>query len=87
MTNPIGVNAWVWVSPLTDERLAWLAPRVRAMGFDDLERPVEQLGDWHPRRAAELLAEHGLGASVCLVMPPGRVLGGAPPGGVAEAQA
>ena len=30
----LGANTWIWVSPLTDERLTQLAPRVRDMGFD-----------------------------------------------------
>jgi D-psicose/D-tagatose/L-ribulose 3-epimerase len=85
--NPIGANAWIWVSPLTDERLAALAPRVRAMGFDVLELPVEHPGDWDPARAAELLEASGLRASVCLVMPPGRELAAADRGTVADTQA
>ena len=32
--NKLGANTWIWVSPLTDERLTQLAPRVRDMGFD-----------------------------------------------------
>jgi D-psicose/D-tagatose/L-ribulose 3-epimerase len=72
--NPIGANTWIWVSPLTDERLAELAPRVRRMGFDVVELQVENPGDWDPGRAAELLEEQGLGASLCAVMPPGRDL-------------
>lgn len=70
----IGVNTWVWTSPLTDDRLAALAPRVREWGFDVIELPVEQPGDWDPHRAADLLAELGLKATVCVVMPPGREL-------------
>jgi D-psicose/D-tagatose/L-ribulose 3-epimerase len=72
--NPIGANTWIWVSPLTDERLARLAPQVREMGFDVIELQVENPGDWDPGRAAELLAEQQLGASLCAVMPPGRDL-------------
>ena len=73
--NPrLGANAWIWVSPLTDERLEALAPRVRAWGFDMLELPIEQHGDWDPARAAEILQEHGLRASVCVAMGPGREL-------------
>lgn len=72
----LGVSTWVWCSPLSDERLAQLAPRVRAWGFDVIELPVEQPGDWDPGRAAELLDRLGLKASVCLVMPPGRELVG-----------
>ncbi|ANZ41202.1 sugar phosphate isomerase [Lentzea guizhouensis] len=70
----IGVNTWVWTSPLTDDGLAALAPKVREWGFDVIELPVEQPGDWDPHRAADLLAALGLRATVCLVMPPGREL-------------
>jgi D-psicose/D-tagatose/L-ribulose 3-epimerase len=72
--NPLGANTWIWVSPLTDERLAHLAPRVRGMGFDVIELQIETPGDWDPGRAAEVLAENKLGASLCAVMPPGRDL-------------
>lgn len=74
MTFPIGVNTWVWTSPLTDARLAELAPRVRDWGFDVIELPVEQPGDWDPARASDLLASLGLGATVALVMGEGREL-------------
>jgi D-psicose/D-tagatose/L-ribulose 3-epimerase len=72
--NPVGVNAWVWVSPPTDARLAALAPRVRGWGFDLLELPIETPGDWDPARTAELLDGLGLGASICVAMGPGRDL-------------
>lgn len=72
--NPIGANTWIWVSPPTDERIAMLAPRIRDIGFDLIELPVENLGDWNPNRTAELLAGLGLGATVCAVMPPDRDL-------------
>ena len=84
---PIGANTWIWVSPATDDRVAELAPRVAGWGFDLLELPVEQPGDWDPERTAELLAEHGLGASVCAVMPPGRELVATDAGTVSETQA
>ncbi|OPG02472.1 sugar phosphate isomerase/epimerase [Microbispora sp. GKU 823] len=82
----IGVNTWVWVSPLTDESLAVLAPRIAGWGFDVVELPVEQPGDWDPGRAAALLDGLGLGASVVLTMPPGRELVGAPGQSVQETQ-
>ncbi len=75
--NPIGANTWIWVSPLTDGRLETLAPRVAGWGFDLIELPVENPSDWNPDHAAETLAENGLGATVCAVMPPGRELAGA----------
>jgi D-psicose/D-tagatose/L-ribulose 3-epimerase len=72
--NPIGANAWIWTSPLTDMGTAELAPKLAAWGFDLAELPVENVGDWDPARAAEVLPKHGLGATVCAVMPPGREL-------------
>lgn len=74
MPRKLGVNTWVWTSPLTDEALTQLAPRVRDWGFDLIELPVENLGDWDPAAARVLLQDLGLGATVCLVMGPGREL-------------
>jgi D-psicose/D-tagatose/L-ribulose 3-epimerase len=72
--NAVGASTWIWVSPLTDESLAELAPKVRGLGFDVIELQVEQPGQWDAGRAAELAAEHGLATSLCCVMPPGRDL-------------
>jgi D-psicose/D-tagatose/L-ribulose 3-epimerase len=83
----IGANTWIWTSPLTDERLAQIAPRLRDWGFDVVELPVEQLGDWSPEHAAEVLAEHGLGASIAVAMAPGRELCGADQETIATTQA
>nr|BFF23637.1 hypothetical protein GCM10025732_16020 [Glycomyces mayteni] len=82
----IGVNTWVWASPLDDEALARLAPRIAAWGFDAIELPVESPGDWDAARAAELLHELGLAVTVVLVMGPGRELVAAPAETVAETQ-
>ncbi|MFB7513483.1 sugar phosphate isomerase/epimerase family protein [Streptomyces sp. NPDC056144] len=82
----IGVNTWVWDSPSTDGTLGRLVPKVAAWGFDTVELPVEQPGDWSPERAAALLHEHGLAASVVLVMPPGRELVAASPETIRDTQ-
>jgi D-psicose/D-tagatose/L-ribulose 3-epimerase len=74
VSNPIGANTWIWVSPLTDERLAALAPRVRGFGFDVIELPIESLGDWDPGRTRELLDGLGLRGTACAVMSPDRDL-------------
>jgi D-psicose/D-tagatose/L-ribulose 3-epimerase len=74
MNNPIGANTWIWTSPLTDERLAELAPRIRAWGFSAIELPIENWADWDPVRTRDLLQQLGLSATTCLVMPPGRDL-------------
>jgi D-psicose/D-tagatose/L-ribulose 3-epimerase len=70
----IGANIWIWESPITDRAVADVAPRVKELGFDLVELPVEEPGGWDPARAADTLAELGLGATVCCVMPPGRDL-------------
>ncbi len=72
--HALGVNTWVWTSPLTDATLAELAPRLSAWGFDVVELPVENPGDWDPVRAHALLDDLGLAASVVLVMGEGREL-------------
>jgi D-psicose/D-tagatose/L-ribulose 3-epimerase len=72
--NPIGANTWIWTSPLDDAELASIAPRVAEWGFDLIELPVENVGDWDPEGAAELLSDLGLGASVAAVMAPSRDL-------------
>ena len=56
----LGVNTWVWTSPLTDAVLPELARHVAAMGFEAIELPLENPGDWDAARAADLLAELGL---------------------------
>ena len=78
MTDRLGVNTWVWTSPLTDDALAGIAPRVKEWGFDVIELPVEAPGDWDPARAARLLSDLGLAATVVLVMGEGRELVEAP---------
>jgi D-psicose/D-tagatose/L-ribulose 3-epimerase len=70
----IGASTWIWVSPLDDERLAELVPRLAGWGFDLVELPVESPGDWDPSFARSLLSRHGLRAGVCAVMAPGRDL-------------
>ncbi|ALG11328.1 sugar phosphate isomerase/epimerase family protein [Kibdelosporangium phytohabitans] len=82
----IGVNTWVWTSPLDDGALRELAPKVAGWGFDTIEMPVENPGDWAPDTARALLADLGLVASVVLVMPPGRELVRADAGTVTSTQ-
>lgn len=69
-----GVNAWVWVSPLTTDELRDLAPKVKMMGFDMLEIPIESLLDLDYKTGAKILQDYGLGVSVCAAMGPDRDL-------------
>jgi D-psicose/D-tagatose/L-ribulose 3-epimerase len=70
----IGANIWIWDSPITDAAIAEVAPRVKELGFDLIELPVEEPGAWDEDRAAALLEDLELGAGLCCVMPPGRDL-------------
>jgi len=70
----VGVNTWVWTSPLTDETLDRLARRVAEMGFTAIELPLEQPGDWDAVRAADTLTELGLTPIVIGAMGAGRSL-------------
>ncbi|GAA5089561.1 sugar phosphate isomerase/epimerase [Microbacterium yannicii] len=74
MQRTIGVNTWVWTSPLTDESLAELAPKIAGMGFGAIELPLENAGDWDAGRAGELLASLRLQPVVIGAMGPGRSL-------------
>ncbi|MBP8972273.1 MAG: sugar phosphate isomerase/epimerase [Anaerolineae bacterium] len=69
-----GVNAWVWVSPLTTEGVAELAPKVKALGFDWFEVPLDLTDSIDYARAGAILRDHGLGVSVCAAMGPDRDL-------------
>jgi D-psicose/D-tagatose/L-ribulose 3-epimerase len=69
-----GVNAWVWVSPLTTEELAKLAPTVAGMGFDLLEVPLESISDLNHERGATILRDNGLSVSACAAIGPDRDL-------------
>ncbi|MEU3733873.1 sugar phosphate isomerase/epimerase family protein [Streptomyces sp. NPDC033538] len=85
--RPIGANPWIWHSPITEEALAEVLPRLAGWGFDCAELPLEQPGDWQPATAVQLLGDHGLTpAAVMAVMPPGRDLVRAEPSVVRHTQ-
>lgn len=69
-----GVNAWVWVSPCNTEELAALAPKVKGMGFDILEIPIEGTFDLDYVTGAQILRDNGLGGTMCAAMGPDRDL-------------
>jgi D-psicose/D-tagatose/L-ribulose 3-epimerase len=71
---PIGINTFVWASPLTTADIATLAPRAAAMGFDLFEMPIEGTGDIDYPTAAGICRDHGLKVSVCAAMGPDRDL-------------
>ena len=70
----LGINTWVWTSPLTIETFERLAAHVSGLGFDLIEVPIENPGDLDYARAAEVAREHGLAVTVCAAMSPDRDL-------------
>lgn len=78
MRRTLGVNTWVWTSPLSDSSLESLAAKAATLGFGSIELPVETPGDWSPERARDVLAEHRLLPIVIGAMGPGRNLIAAP---------
>jgi D-psicose/D-tagatose/L-ribulose 3-epimerase len=70
----IGVNGWVWSSPVNTDEFAKLAPRVATMGFDLFEFGIESTNDLDYARAGAIAREHKLGVSVCAAMGPDRDL-------------
>ena len=64
----IGVNAWVWSSPITTEELGRLAPMIAGMGFDLVEVPIESTTDLDYRKGAEIVRANRLAVSVCAAM-------------------
>jgi D-psicose/D-tagatose/L-ribulose 3-epimerase len=70
----IGVNAWVWSSPITTEELGRLAPIIAGMGFDLVEVPIESTTDLDYRKGGEIARANRLAVSVCAAMGPDRDL-------------
>lgn len=86
MRRALGVNTWVWASPLTDQTLERLAHTAAGLGFEAIELPVESPGDWDPVRASDLLRELSLTPYVVGAMGAGRDLVAASPATVESTQ-
>lgn len=80
----VGVNTWVWVSPLTDDNVATLLRTVADLGFDAVEIPLENVGDLSAETVGAALAETGLTPYVAGAMAPGRDLVATDPASVAR---
>ena len=70
----IGVNTWVWTSPLTDADVAAMLRRIAGMGFDAVELPLENPGDLTVEVVRDALEETRLTPYVVGAMAPGRDL-------------
>jgi D-psicose/D-tagatose/L-ribulose 3-epimerase len=84
--RPLGVNTWVWVSPLTDDNVVDLLRRIAALGFDAVELPLERMGDLTAPVVGAGLVETGLTPYVVGAMAPGRDLVAADPEAVTTTQ-
>ncbi|WP_141014481.1 sugar phosphate isomerase/epimerase family protein [Nocardioides sambongensis] len=82
----IGVNTWVWTSPLTDPDLPGLLRHIAGLGFDAVELPLENAGDLTVDAVGAALQETGLAAYLVGAMAPGRDLVAAAPEVVAATQ-
>lgn len=78
MKRDIGVNLWVWDSPVTTSVIIERSSAVRQWGFDTLELPIENATDWDGPIVRDVLHDNGLGATACAVLGPGRELCEAP---------
>lgn len=70
----IGINAWVWIAPVTTSDFVKLVPKVAQMGFDWIEVPIDGSADLDYATAAQVIAGHGLGCNVCVAIGPDRDL-------------
>lgn len=70
----LGVSTWVWTSPATTAVLETLLPHIAALGFDVIELPIEEIGQFDVARVGELAHQHNVRVSVCAVIGPGRDL-------------
>lgn len=71
MDIKFGVSTWVWTSPFNTDSVS-LFPKIKEMGFDVVEIPVEDPEVIDGKKVKEALDEHGLEALVCGAFGPGR---------------
>lgn len=69
-----GVSSWLWESGLSTEGLREMAPRVREMGFELLEIPIDEPDQMDYDRSRRILEDEGLDVTVCAAVGPGRDL-------------
>jgi D-psicose/D-tagatose/L-ribulose 3-epimerase len=72
-TIKYGVSTWLWTSPFTTETVE-LFPKIKSMGYDTVEIPVEYPEKIDGRKVKEALRDNGLEAVVCGAFGPSRDL-------------
>jgi D-psicose/D-tagatose/L-ribulose 3-epimerase len=73
MNIRFGVSTWLWVSPFTTETIS-LFSKIKSMGYDVVEIPVEDPSLIDVKAVKEALASHDLEAVICGAFGPGRDL-------------
>ncbi|SDM48447.1 D-psicose/D-tagatose/L-ribulose 3-epimerase [Catalinimonas alkaloidigena] len=73
MAITFGVSTWLWTSPFATETVS-LFSKIKAMGYDAVEIPVEDPTLIDAARVKEALEAHGLKALVCGAFGPTRDL-------------
>lgn len=68
-----GVSTWLWTSPFSKDTVA-LFPKIKAMGFDAVEIPVEDPGLIHISEVKNALQDNGLKPIICGAFGPSRDL-------------
>src|SRR5688500_2697776 len=68
-----GVSNWLWTAPFTTDTVA-LFPKIKRMGFDFVEVPVEDPGLIDASVVRRALTDHGLRAVICGAWGPSRDL-------------
>ena len=63
-TLKFGVSTWLWQSPFTTQSVS-LFPKIKAMGYDLVEIPVEDPNLIDGQEVKKALEENGLGVVVC----------------------
>ncbi|MBO9151804.1 sugar phosphate isomerase/epimerase family protein [Chitinophaga sp. GCM10012297] len=69
----LGVSTWLWTSPFTTATVA-LFPKIRAMGYEAVEIPVEYPEQIDARTVKKALEDNGLEPVVCGAFGPTRDL-------------
>ena len=73
MSWPLGVTTWIWTSPFNTETVA-LFPKIRKMGFDYVEIPIEDPSIIDVRKVKAAIEANDLKATVCGAFGPNRDL-------------
>lgn len=71
MDIQFGISTWVWTSPFNTESIR-LFPKIKKLGYDVVEIPVEDPDIIDGQKVKEALDEHNLEAVVCGAFGPSR---------------